>query len=165
MNIFYLIVLVLVHAGFQYGSDTAGTFNNSEIHWFKLSEAQEKSKKDGKPLFIFVEAEWCGICKRMQNTVFPHPEISDLLKNNFHPVLIDLDSRKTVRFNGEEFTERNFARILQVQQTPTMIFIAADGEVMGRQPGFMDREELKNLLLYVRSDQFGLIPLSEFQGN
>ena len=164
MNIFYLFFLVLVHAGFQCSSDEADTFND-EVHWFKLSEAQEKSKKDGKPLFIFVEAEWCGICKRMQNTVFLHPENFDLLKNNYHPVLIDLDSRKTVRFNGEELTERNFARILQVQQTPTMIFIAADGEVMGRQPGFMNREELKNLLLYVRSDQFGLIPLSEFQGN
>lgn len=163
MKILILMVIAFAQTGAQYHPDEAGGYTD-EIHWIKLSEAQEKSKKDGKPLFIFVEAEWCGICKRMQNTVFPVPEVADLLSNNYHPVLIDLDSRKKVIFNGEDVSERNFARNMQIQQTPTIIFIDADGEVLGRQPGFKDREELRKLLLYILSDQFGIVPLSEFQG-
>ncbi|TVP98030.1 MAG: thioredoxin family protein [Balneolaceae bacterium] len=164
MKIFILTVIAFTYTVTQYHPGGAGGYTN-EIHWIKLSQAQEKSKKDGKPLFIFVEAEWCGICKRMLNSVFPQKGITELLTNNFHPVLIDLDSRNAIMFNGEEISERNFARNMQVQQTPTMIFINAEGEVMGRQPGFMDQDELEKLLHYVLSDEFGIVPFSEFQVN
>lgn len=133
------------------------------INWLTLTEAQKKSAIDGKPLFIFVEAEWCGICKRMMNSVFPHPTVTEILTDNFHPVLIDLDSGEPVLFNEEVLTERNFARNMKVQQTPTTIFIDKNGDVLGSQPGFMDTEELKKLLQYVLSEQFGVVPLSEFQ--
>lgn len=131
--------------------------------WVTLEEAQALSAEDQKPLFVFVEAEWCGICKRMMNSVFPLPDITELLVENYHPVLIDLDSGEIIIFNGEEISERNFARNMQVQQTPTMIFIDSAGDVMGRQPGFMGHDELKRLLLYVLSDQFGVVPLTEFR--
>ena len=137
--------------------------DDAEINWLSVEEAQAQAGEDGKPLFVFVEAEWCGTCKQMLNTVFPDPEISTLVSENYHPVVIDLDSKKQVLFNGKEKTERSFARTMQVQQTPTMIFISSSGEVMGRQPGFMDRSELKQLLHYVLSDQFGEVPVSEFQ--
>ena len=147
--------LTLVHS--------SSSIDENEIRWLSLEEAQVRSVQDGKPIFVFVEAEWCGTCKQMMNTVFPEAEISSLLTENYHPVLIDLDSQKKVLFNGDETTERNFARTMQVQQTPTMIFIDNNGEVMGRQPGFMNRDELRTLLHYVVSDQFGEIPFSEFQ--
>jgi len=147
--------LTLVHS--------SSSMDENEINWLTLEEAQVQTDNDGKPLFVFVEAEWCGTCKQMMNTVFPDPEISTLLTENYHPVLIDLDSQNKVHFNGKEMTERNFARTMQVQQTPTMIFIDNNGEVLGRQPGFMNRDELKILLLYVVSDQFGEVPFSEFQ--
>ncbi len=135
----------------------------NEIEWLSIVEAQEKSESDGRPLFIFVEAEWCGICKRMMNSVFPESTITRLLTNNFHPVLIDLDSRETILFNGEVMTERDFAKMMQVQQTPTTIFIDENGEVLGRQPGFMDTDELEKLLKYVLSDSFEVVPFSEFR--
>ncbi len=137
--------------------------DETEIKWLSLEEAQTQAGENGKPIFVFVEAEWCGTCKRMMNTVFPDPEISTLVTEYYHPVIIDLDSNEQVVFNGKEKTERSFARTMQVQQTPTMIFISSSGEVMGRQPGFMDRSELKQLLHYVLSDQFGEVPVSEFQ--
>ncbi len=137
--------------------------DETEIKWLSLEEAQAQAGEDGKPLLVFVEAEWCGTCKQMMNTVFPDTDISKLVAENYHPVVIDLDSKKKVLFNGKQKTERNFSRTMQVQQTPTMIFIDSSGEVMGRQPGFMDRSELKKLLHYVLSDQFGEVPVSEFQ--
>lgn len=159
ISVILLITLAINFTGY-FANNTELT--PTEINWISLTEAQEKSSVDGKPLFIFVEAEWCGICKRMMNSVFPEPSVTELLTDNFHPVLIDLDSRKTILFNGEVMTERNFARNMQVQQTPTTIFIDEAGDVLGSQPGFMDVDELKKLLHYLLSDQFGLVPLSEF---
>lgn len=162
MNLVYFIIIVLFLGGNQSFTGKAGS-GSSDINWISLTEAQQKTKIDGKPLFVFVEAEWCGICKRMMNSVFPLPDITELLVENYHPVLIDLDSGEIIIFNGEEISERNFARNMQVQQTPTMIFIDSAGDVMGRQPGFMGHDELERLLHYVLSDQFGTVPLTEFR--
>lgn len=157
-----VIIFITLAINFTEYSANKAELTPKEITWISLTEAQEKSVVDGKPLFIFVEAEWCGFCKQMMNSVFPEPSVTELLTDNFHPVLIDLDSRETIHFNGEVMTERNFARSMQVQQTPTTIFIDENGEVLGSQPGFMDTDELEKLLLYVLSEQFGVVPLSEF---
>ena len=162
MNTLILLLSVIILDTTHFLSNEAESVSN-EIEWLSITEAQEKSKSDGRPLFIFVEAEWCGICKRMINSVFPEPSVTELLTDNFHPVLIDLDSRETILFNGEVMTERDFARIMQVQQTPTTIFIDENGDVLGSQPGFMDVDELEKLLHYLLSDQFGDVPLSEFR--
>lgn len=158
-----VFILFIITINFTEYTVNEEEISSDEINWVSLTEAQEKSDIDGKPLFIFVEAEWCGICKRMMNSVFPQSTITSLLTDNFHPVLIDLDSRDTILFNGEVMTERSFAKNMQVQQTPTTIFIDENGEVLGSQPGFMDTDELEKLLLYVLSEQFGVVPLSEFR--
>ncbi|WP_340103341.1 thioredoxin family protein [Rhodohalobacter sp. 8-1] len=50
--------------GFAFHANTPAT-----LSWLTMEEAQQKSMEDGKPLFVFVEAEWCGICKRMLQNV------------------------------------------------------------------------------------------------
>jgi len=156
-----LPLLIFLFSANEKTPDQNSVYNESDIQWQALEEAQYLAKEDNKPLFIFVEAEWCGTCKAMLREVFPQENVREEVQN-FHLVSIDVDSRKEVTFNGESLTEREFAQAMQVQGTPTMIFVDSGGEVMGRQPGFMDAEELIKLLRYVRSDQFGEVPFSEF---
>lgn len=133
------------------------------ISWSSMEEAQDKSAADGKALFVFVEAEWCGICKRMIQNVFPNQEVKEDLASNYHSVKIDLDSKNDIRFNGESMTEREFARKMDVSGTPTTIFFSSDGEELGRQVGFIGTDELNRLLAYIISDQFPDVPLKEFE--
>jgi len=138
--------------------------NDPQVYWISLSEAQKQSSEDGKPIFVFVEAEWCGICKRMLREVFPTEKISTMLSDKFHVVSIDLDSKNETFFNGDSITERNFAKKMNVQQTPTTIFIDKNGDIMGNMPGFLNETELTTLLNYVLSDEFGDLSFEEFQG-
>lgn len=133
--------------------------------WIDLQTAQTLSAEDGKPLFVFVEAEWCGFCKKMKAEVFPDNDVSNYLDQNYHSVLIDLGSKEEVIFNDEVTNERNFAREMQVMQTPTIIFIDRNGEVLGKQPGFLDSNELVTLLNYVLSDDFGSISFEEYSSS
>ena len=77
--------------------------------WLSLDEGQTLASADNKVLFIFVEAEWCAICKRMKKEVFPNAEILSLLDNRYATVTIDLDSKHPITFNGKQYTERSFA--------------------------------------------------------
>lgn len=156
------LVLFASFAFTAYAGTPSNAGNGSAVNWLSLDEAQEKAVEDGKPLFVFVEAEWCGICKRMLNNVFPKDVVAGPLSEQYHPVSIDLDSKKEIQFNGEKMTERKFARKMEVTGTPTTIFFNAEGEELGRQVGFIDTDELERLLAYITSDQFPNVPLEEF---
>ena len=134
----------------------------SGIDWTELANAQERSIDNNKIVFVFVEAEWCGFCKRMKRDVFPNPKVLDLMLDKYYNVLIDLESKNKITFNGETMTEREFARSMEVKQTPTMIFLDSEGEELGRQPGYLDKDDLYKLLRYVISEDFGVVSFSEF---
>ena len=134
----------------------------SGIDWTELANAQERSIDNNKIVFVFVEAEWCGFCKRMKRDVFPNPKVLDLMLDKYYNVLIDLESKNEITFNGQTMTEREFARSMEVKQTPTMIFLNSEGEELGRQPGYLDKDDLYKLLRYVISEDFGVVSFSEF---
>lgn len=161
IKILSLVIAATLVASISAGIQAPGN-HPSAIDWISLTEAQQNAAEDGKPLFVFVEAEWCSICKRMLKNVFPTEGVSSALADKYHPVSIDLDSKNEIQFNGQTMTEREFARKMNVAGTPTTIFIDAKGEELGRQVGFIDVDQLKRLLAYVRSDQFFDVPLEEF---
>ena len=109
-----------------------------KTEWLEIEAAQKLSKADGNPVFIFFEADWCGTCKHMLRTVFPQPELHRFLSDHYHAVTIDLDSRNEIFFNGKLMTERSLARELEIQATPTLLFLDSSGEELGRYPGFFD---------------------------
>lgn len=155
-----VISISAITMGFAFHNNTAAT-----AFWLTMEEAQEKSIEDGKPLFVFIEAEWCGICKRMLQNIFPDQRIQEKLNANYYPVIIDLDSKNPILFNGKSMTERDFARNMNVSGTPTTIFFDSSGEELGRQVGFIGIEQLQRLLAYVNSDRFNEVSFDEFEGD
>ncbi|MGM0460754.1 MAG: thioredoxin family protein [Bacteroidota bacterium] len=157
--IFLTVLLFLIQPG-----TLQGVQSDNEINWVSLEEAQTRSAEDGKPVVVFVEAEWCGICKEMRRSVFPNDEVKSFLEEKYHMVSIDLDSRKEVQFNKQLITERQFARSMGVEATPTLIFLDSNGEELGRRPGYLGRTDMKRLLEFILSDKFGVISFEEYQG-
>ncbi len=141
---------------------TESSSAQSTVQWFGLEEAQNLAEENQKRVFIFVEAEWCGFCKRMKREVFPRSDIAGLMNEEYYGVLVDLESKKELVFNGKMMTEREFARSKEVMQTPTMIFLDDRGEEMGRQPGYLDGDDFYKLLRYVISDDFGTVSFNDF---
>jgi thioredoxin-related protein len=163
-------ILLLLTAGvlFSPHNETPGhkldehQTDDPKTEWVDIETAQELSKEDGHPVFLFFEAEWCGTCKRMLRTVFPQPEVDRLLSENYHAVSIDLDSRKEILFNGQKLTKRSLARELEIEATPTLLFLNSAGEELGRFLGFLDEDDFKRLLVYVTSDQFNEVSFEDF---
>jgi len=135
---------------------------NNPFDWLKLEQAQIAAETDDKIVMVFVEAEWCGICRRMESEIFPDKKIQKIVQEKYHPVTIDLDSREKVVFNGREMTEREFAREMNVQATPTILFLDANGEVMAHQIGYQPVERFEAVLTFFESDEFGEISFEEY---
>lgn len=135
----------------------------SAVVWHTFDEAKKKAAEEGKPLFLFVEADWCIPCRQMKSEVFTSRDVGHILNERYYAVSIDVDSREKLGFQGETLSERGFARTKKVTSTPTMIFLDPDGTELGRRPGAADEEELITLLKYVNSEHFGSISLEEFE--
>lgn len=136
---------------------------NEDVRWLDLSTAMEAAAEGDRHVLVFIEADWCAICKNMKARVFTEAPITAALTQEYVPALINLDSRKLVRFGGDELSEREFARTMEVVTTPTILFLDSSGKVLARHLGYVSAERLALLLKYVRSEDFGVISVDEFE--
>lgn len=74
------------------------------INWVDFSEAIEASKNQPKKIFIDVYTDWCGWCKRMDQTTFRNPVIAKYMNEHFYAVKFDAERTDTIVFKGYTFT-------------------------------------------------------------
>lgn len=168
MKTILILLFLLLSSTAAFGSDykpSAGTLPDEPFAWISLEQARIEAAATGKTIMVFVEAEWCGICKQMRKNVFPRENIRNLVRETILPVTIDLDSTEPVVFNGETMTERDFARKMRVSATPTTIFMDAEGQVIAHQLGYVPADRLEALLNFIRSDDFSKMHFDEYFKN
>ncbi|MFH5831775.1 thioredoxin family protein [Halalkalibaculum sp. DA3122] len=142
-----------------------GVDRTAKINWYSLEEAQELAKSGDKKVMIYMEASWCGYCKKMEREVFPQKAVQDSLHKYYYPVRLDVESKDRVTYNGTEMSEREFAGSIRVSGTPTFLFINGQGEILGKQPGFIPVDTFKSLLAYVGSDAYARVKFDQYIKN
>lgn len=112
----------------------SGALASQKIQWHSYNAGMARGKFEKKKVFIYFYADWCAVCKVMENSTFKDPVVIASLNENFIPIKIDTD---------REVETTNMYRIKGV---PDNWFIAEDGEVIGHRPGYISSDQLKNIL-------------------
>lgn len=73
------------------------------IHWMSFEEAVERCANAPKMVFIDVYTDWCGWCKRMDQSTFANPVIAKYMNEHFYAVKFDAERQDTIAFNGHKF--------------------------------------------------------------
>lgn len=133
-----------------------------KINWYTLEEAQQLAENGDKKVLVYLEAQWCGYCKKMEGQVFPQQDVQDVIHEFYYPVRVDIESENTLSFQGEQMSEREFAGRLRVSATPTFLFVDGAGNMLGQQPGFMPADIFKALLSFVGSDQYETMKFNQY---
>jgi thiol:disulfide interchange protein DsbD len=112
----------------------AAPVQTKEIEWHSYDDGMGRGKFEIKRVFLHFTAEWCYYCGVMEKETFKDPVIIASLNENFIPVKVDFDK------------ESKTSAFYRVRGLPDTIFIAEDGQIIGRRPGYIPPEILKRIL-------------------
>jgi thioredoxin-related protein len=154
-----LLALALPAIGVQASEKPRGTFTGAVVttypDWFKPSfldfeEDIAEAADAGRRYLLFVHQDGCPYCNRMVETNLAQKDIEQTMREHLDVVELNMwGDREVVSVGGQAFTEKSFARALQVQFTPTLIFFDERGQVALRLNGYVPPAEFRIALDYV----------------
>ena len=137
------------------------TFDTFELpDWFKvsfldLSEDNAEAVEVNKHLVVFFWQDFCGYCKNTIEKNLTQQSIRDVFDEHFDVVALNIwGSKEVYGLNGTATTEKEIARSLGVQFTPTIIFFNADGKPVLRLNGYVSPTDMQVALNYVQNKTY-----------
>ncbi len=97
-----------------------------------LSEDLAEANAEGKRLLLMFEQRGCVYCTKMHEEVFPDPEVTRMIEENYFVVQLNMHGETEVTdFDGEVLPEKEMARKWGILFTPTLMFMPEEvGEDM-----------------------------------
>lgn len=109
---------------------TSAVKDHGPIAWTEsLDGARKTAAKQKKVVLVDFTATWCGPCKMMLATTYRDKAVVEQSKR-FVPVLIDVDKQTTI------------AQKYKIEVIPTIVFLDARGNVLGRSTGYQNAATL-----------------------
>jgi len=124
-------------------------------HWFKDSflEFEDdvlEAAEEGRRVILFFHQDNCPYCNALVERNLSQKHIEEKLRRHFDVVALDLrGDRDVVSVDGTRYSEKNFARALNVQFTPTLLFLDEQGNLVLRLNGYVAPREFEAALDYV----------------
>lgn len=168
LNIAYVVILLLTIF-------TSKLFAQSNDTWTSMDKAMNKIDAQHQFIFIDIYTDWCGWCKKMDQSTFSDPNTLNNLKNNFVLVKLNAESETPINFNGKTYglvpngNRKTNEYALEIGATagklgyPTLVVLDAKGNKLQTFPGFKDAETINQLIQYFTSGSYQKMDFLTYQ--
>ena len=100
-----------------------------------------EAAREGKRLLLYFWQNNCPYCRQLVETTLADPAIAERTRRHFVPVALDIfGAREAQWLDGRRMSEKQLARALQIQATPTVLFLDEQGAVALRLVGYVPAE-------------------------
>ena len=173
-------LLTLMTAVFMGNMAVAAPVGDDGLHiqpWIRdtfkdLQEDLDEANAEGKRLAIFFEQRGCIYCTKMHESVYPDPELSNYIDENFFVIQLNLHGDlEVVDFDGEELSEKRIARKWGILFTPSVIFLPEEVEdgktaiqsAVSVMPGAFGRGTTLDMFTWVKEKRYAIDSEEDFQ--
>ncbi|MDP2810560.1 MAG: thioredoxin fold domain-containing protein, partial [Rhodocyclaceae bacterium] len=103
----------------------------------ELPDDAAQAARSGKRLLLYFGQQGCPYCKELMQTSFTQKAIVDKTAKHFLPIAFNLfGDREVTWFDGKVRSEKEFAKFLKVQFTPTLLLLDEKGNIIARINGY-----------------------------
>lgn len=121
----------MVNPGYQ---EQPAWFANS---FLDIREDVREAAADDRRVLLYFYQDGCPYCKKLLNTNFALKETETRVRESFSVIAINMwGDREVTGLDGEQTTEKAFAKSLRVMFTPTLLFLDEGGRVVLRVNGY-----------------------------
>lgn len=123
--------------------------------WFSetfldLREDVRDASRGGKRLMVYFGQDGCPYCQQLMQTNFSQRAIVEKTRRHFVAIALHIwGDREVTWTDGRTMSEKEIARFLRVNFTPTLLFLDEDGEVVVRLNGYYPPHRFEAVLDYV----------------
>jgi thioredoxin-related protein len=118
--------------------------------------------KEGKRLMAYFGQDGCPYCKELMQTNFSQKAIVDKTRRHFTAIAFNIwGDREVTWTDGRKFSEKQFAALLKIQFTPTLLFFDERGKVAARLNGYYPPQRFEAALDWVAGRMESRISLAD----
>ena len=137
-----------------------------------LREDLDEANAEGKRMVIMFEQRGCVYCTKMHNEVFPDPDVTQMIEDNYFVVQLNLHGDVEVTdFDGDVLSEKGMARKWGILFTPSILFLpeevdegaTAQQAAVAMMPGAFGRGTTLDMFTWVHEKRYLLDGDEDFQ--
>ena len=153
---FGTLLLVLAATSLAAAPPEAYSFKN-------LTEAFQRAKAEGKPVFLYFGRYGCSTCRKMHAEVFSDESVLARYEKDFVLAYVDTESGNRIQLpNGERTTEMQFTVRSRILGTPTFIYFSPEQQPLFKRSGFQTIEQMTAYAEYVAGGHYQSLNLQQF---
>ena len=114
----------------------------------------KKSPSNDKKLLVMFEQKKCSICDELHLDILKRKESIEQL-SRFNVVVLDMwSNEEVITPAGEKLTVRDWAKKINVQYAPSLVFFDTAGKEVFRSDGYLKAFHTQSIMDYVASDAY-----------
>ncbi len=172
MKVLFILLVFFSLVPLTFAKSNHGTYYGAQQvehpDWFKnsfleLGEDVKEATANNKRILLYFYQKGCPYCAKLVSYNFSQKEILEKTKSNFDLIAINMwGDAEVIAPNGKAFSEKSFSSHLQIQFTPTLLFLDESGKIILRLNGYQPPHKFSIALDYVSGKLETQYSFSEF---
>lgn len=97
------------------GHDAVGQ-NQHQVNWITFNQLNDSLALKPKKVFVNFYADWCTICKQMEQSAFTDIAVINELNTNYYAVKMNIESKDTIVFGNQTFVNKRIKKVNPIHE-------------------------------------------------
>ena len=126
--------------------------SQASIEWLDLETAADRNKEEKKFFFIDIYTDWCGWCKKMDQSTFKDSAVVEYMNQHFYAVKMNAESKAPIAYkevlyeskmySGKAYNELAVNLLSGKMSFPSFVVLSKKEEKLGTIVGYQKPTEL-----------------------